>query len=73
MGVFRHPHLVRGTVHTPQGKFFISRGVVEVPDDVGEGNGWVRLDPDPDAHSGPPWPEATSSSVADPQPTPGQS
>jgi hypothetical protein len=53
MGVFRHPHLVRGTVHTPQGKFFISRGVVEVPDDVGECNGWVRLDPDADTRSGP--------------------
>jgi hypothetical protein len=73
MGVFRHPHLVRGTVHTPQGKFFISRGVVEVPDEVGEGNGWVRVDPDPDLRSEREWPPAVSLSVADPMPARGRS
>jgi hypothetical protein len=53
MAAFRHPHLVRGTVHTPQGKFFISRGIVEVPDEVGERNGWLRLDPDADTSPDP--------------------
>jgi hypothetical protein len=72
MGVFRHPHLVRGTVHTPQGRFFISRGIVEVPDEVGESNGWLRLDPDADTRSGPAWPPAVSPPV-DPMPIPGRS
>ena len=48
MSLFRHPHLVRGIVHTHQGQFFINRGLVEMPDDVGESLGWLRVDPDED-------------------------
>jgi hypothetical protein len=40
MGLYRHPHLVRGTVHTPKGAFVILRGIVDVPDDIGEHYGW---------------------------------
>lgn len=46
MSLFRHPHLVRGVVHTPKGSFAISRGLVNVPDDVGESYGWLRLEPE---------------------------
>jgi hypothetical protein len=48
MSLFRHPHLVRGVVHTHQGQFFIRRGLVETPDDVGESLGWQRVDADED-------------------------
>jgi hypothetical protein len=44
VGVFRHPHLTRGVVRTPQGGFTISRGLVRVPDEIGESQGWQRLD-----------------------------
>jgi hypothetical protein len=43
MSVFRHPHLTRGTVQTATGAFFVSRGLVEVPDEVGELLGWRRV------------------------------
>ena len=46
MGLFRHPHLVRGVVHTSKGSFAISRGLVNVPDEVGELYGWLRLEPE---------------------------
>ena len=46
MGVFRHPHLVRGVVHTAKGSFAISRGLVNVPDEVGDSYGWLRLEPE---------------------------
>lgn len=46
MGLFRHPHLVRGIVHTRQGSFAISRGIVNAPDEVGESYGWLRLELD---------------------------
>jgi hypothetical protein len=46
---FRHPHLTRGTVHTPRGAFEIRRGVIDAPDDVGEEYGWIRLDDEPAA------------------------
>jgi len=46
MGLFRHPHLIRGIVHTPKGSFAIRRGVVDAPDDVGESYGWPRLAPE---------------------------
>ena len=49
MSLFRHPHLVRGVVHTHQGQFFIRRGLVEAPDEVGESLGWRRVDADEDA------------------------
>lgn len=44
MGFFRHPHLVRGVVHTSEGAFFINRGIAQLPDDVGESLGWQRVD-----------------------------
>jgi hypothetical protein len=46
MGVFRHPHLTRGVVHTGRGSFAIVRGIVQVPDDIGEEYGWVRVEED---------------------------
>jgi hypothetical protein len=46
MGLFRHPHLVRGIVHTSQGAFLIERGVAEVPDEIGASLGWIRVDDD---------------------------
>ena len=61
MSLFRHPHLVRGIVHTTEGAFVIHRGIVEIPDDAGHSLGWVRLDDDwqspiprnvPEAHGG---------------------
>lgn len=48
MGLFRHPHLVRGVVHTSKGNFAIDRGLVNVPDEVGEAYGWLRLEPEDD-------------------------
>lgn len=47
MSLFRHPHLVRGIVHTREGAFVIHRGIVELPEDVGDSLGWLRLDDDP--------------------------
>ena len=44
MSLFRHPHLIRGVVHTSQGSFSISRGLVDVPDELGESFGWLRLE-----------------------------
>lgn len=44
MGLFRHPHLVRGVVHTAEGAFFINRGIAQLPDAVGESMGWQRVD-----------------------------
>jgi hypothetical protein len=40
MGMFKHPHLTRGIVKTANGAFLISRGVVDVPDELGESLGW---------------------------------
>jgi hypothetical protein len=40
MGIFQHPHLTRGIVKTPKGAFVITRGLVEVPDELGEALGW---------------------------------
>jgi hypothetical protein len=56
MGLFRHPHLVRGIVHTSKGGFLVTRGIVDVPDVIGESFGWSRL---PDEH-----PEPTAQSPA---------
>ena len=44
MSVFHHPHLTRGVVKTPKGSFLIVRGLVEVPDEIGESLGWDRVD-----------------------------
>jgi hypothetical protein len=49
MGLFRHPHLVRGIVHTSEGAFLIERGVAELPDDVGAALGWTPMDAEADA------------------------
>jgi hypothetical protein len=51
MARFRHPHLIRGIVRTPHGGFTISRGVVELPEEIGEELGWPRLDGDGDTDS----------------------
>jgi hypothetical protein len=40
---FRHPHLTRGIIHTIQGSFIIRRGMVLVPEEVGEYYGWQRV------------------------------
>ena len=40
MGIFQHPHLTRGIVRTEKGAFEISRGLVDVPDELGESLGW---------------------------------
>jgi hypothetical protein len=42
MAIFRHPHLVRGVVHTPHGAFVIVRGLVDLPDEIGESLRWAR-------------------------------
>jgi hypothetical protein len=47
MALFRHPHLVRGIVHTADGNFLIERGVAEMPDEVGTSLGWTRVDEEP--------------------------
>ena len=44
MGVFQHPHLTRGIVRTPKGAFVVTRGLVEVPDELGEALGWQPAD-----------------------------
>ena|SRR5712691_5235139 len=48
MSVFQHPHLTRGVVKTAKGAFIISRGLVDMPDEIGESLGWRPVDPDND-------------------------
>ena len=48
MGLYRHPHLTRGVVHTPEGAFRINRGIVELPDELGESLGWTEVMADGD-------------------------
>jgi hypothetical protein len=48
MSVFKHPHLTRGVVKTPRGAFVVARGLVEMPDEIGEELGWPRVDDDAD-------------------------
>jgi hypothetical protein len=48
-GMFRHPHLTRGVVHTIADTFAIQRALVRMPDDVGTARGWQRVDADDDA------------------------
>lgn len=50
MGLYQHPHLTRGVVHTPEGAFSINRGIVELPDELGESFGWTAV-PDGEAHA----------------------
>jgi hypothetical protein len=49
MGMFQHPHLTRGIVRTPKGAFVITRGLVEVPDELGEALGWQPADVEDEA------------------------
>jgi hypothetical protein len=49
MRVFQHPHLTRGIVKTPKGSFIVTRGLVEMPDEIGESLGWRPVDADTDA------------------------
>jgi hypothetical protein len=48
MSVFQHPHLTRGIVQTAKGAFAITRGLVEMPDDLGNALGWRRVECDDD-------------------------
>ena len=43
MSLYRHPHLTRGVMHTPQGAFRIHRGIVDLPDELGESLGWIPV------------------------------
>ena len=52
MSVFQHPHLTRGIVKTPGGAFAISRGLVEMPDEIGLSLGWRPINDDDDAPAG---------------------
>ena len=44
MAIFRHPHLVRGIVHTAHGAFTVVRGLVDLPDEIGEALRWARVE-----------------------------
>jgi hypothetical protein len=46
MATFQHPFLTRGVVRLASGAFPISRGRVELPDEVGEPLGWRKLEDD---------------------------
>jgi hypothetical protein len=67
MSRYRHPHLVRGTVHTSQGAFAISRGVVEIPDHIGAMFGWLPLEQEQFAVASP-----ASRLTSDPTPSSGE-
>ena len=43
MSLFKHPHLTRGIVKTQTGAYVITRGLVEVPDDIGTALGWTPV------------------------------
>lgn len=47
VALFRHPHLIRGVIHTAFGAVLLERGIAELPEQVGESLGWVRV-PDED-------------------------
>jgi hypothetical protein len=53
MSVFHHPHLTRGIVNTSKGSFVIVRGLVEVPDEIGEALGWRPVDVENDPRAAP--------------------
>jgi hypothetical protein len=50
MSVFQHPHLTRGIVKTAWGSFIVKRGLVDVPDEIGEELGWQPVDTDSGYH-----------------------
>lgn len=56
MSVFQHPHLTRGIVKTAKGSFIVKRGLVEVPDEIGEELGWQLIDSDGGYQPQPPAP-----------------
>jgi len=52
MPLFHHPCLVRGVVHTANGAYVISRGIVDVPEEVGRSFGWVPVEAHPERIAG---------------------
>ena len=46
MSLFRHPHLTRGIVRTPYGAFTITRGILDVPEEIGQAFGWQPIEED---------------------------
>jgi hypothetical protein len=46
MSLFQHPHLTRGIVHTAVGAFAVHRGIVDLPEEIGEALGWRPLQPE---------------------------
>ena len=44
MSTFRHPFLSQGIVRLASGAFAVSRGLVELPDELGESLGWRRVE-----------------------------
>ena len=53
MGLYLHPHLTRGVMHTPEGAFRINRGIVELPDELGQSLGWTEVTTERDGVSEP--------------------
>jgi hypothetical protein len=51
MATFQHPFLTRGVVRLASGAFSISRGRVELPDEVGDPLGWRKIE---EEDAGPP-------------------
>ena len=44
MALFKHPSLVRGTVHTPHGAFVVVRRLVDIAAEIGESLGWEPVE-----------------------------
>jgi hypothetical protein len=65
MSVFQHPHLTRGIVKTAKGAFIVSRGLVDMPDELGESLGWQPIDPDADTSIDVAQPPSPASGVSD--------
>jgi hypothetical protein len=53
MSLFQHPHLTRGIVHTPMGAFTVNRGIVDLPEELGEALGWERVSFESEMNAGP--------------------
>ena len=47
MALFKHPSLVRGTVHTPHGAFVVVRRLVDIAEEIGTSLGWEPVDMSP--------------------------
>jgi hypothetical protein len=65
MALFRHPHLVRGIVHTPHGAFTVVRGLVDLSDELGDDLGWARADTNQPPRSEMPRPAARAMDLLD--------